>query len=439
MPLENAAHHAVWAIFFHSLSTLDDPHHSFCSDTWCYWQQAQVEGVDPAVKVKQVKHDTTAQRCQPQTSNVNESLHATVWKRAPKSKYCGKKTTEIAVALAVMQYSKGAGALAVMQYNKGASALAVMQYSKGAGALAVMQYSKGASALAMMQYSKGAGALAVMQYSKVAGALAVMQYNKGASALAVMQYSKGAGALAVMQYSKGAGALAVMQYNKGASALAVMQYNKGASALAVMQYSKGAGTLTDAVSSLGVSPGKTLLRVTAQFDEIRLCVADKAAKIESKTSRKRRAMQKLHDNYLGKIATVEHKLKGRVKVQFSDGQILTYNEALLHPVDAATEQDEQTNMPFKRYDIVCIEKNKDKVKSLQQDHGGWDSSMVSVLGKNGIVNKVDEDGDVFVEFADKPKANLPKPPEFFVSDEISDRFRGEDVLSDLDIVICLPW
>ena len=47
-----------------------------------------------------------------QTSNANESLHSTVWKRAPKSKYCGKKTTEIAVALAVMQYNKGAGALA---------------------------------------------------------------------------------------------------------------------------------------------------------------------------------------------------------------------------------------------------------------------------------------------------------------------------------------
>ena len=182
----DAAHHAVWAIFFHSLSTLDDPHHSFCSDTWCYWLQAQLEGVDPAIKLKQMKHDTPLprdvserliplfehlanpdllSRCMKLvTSNANESLHSTVWRRAPKEKYCGKKTTEIAVALAVMSYNKGAGAL------------------------------------------------------------------------------------------------------------------------------------SDAISSLGVSPGKTLLRVTAQLDALRLRVADKVAQTATKTSRKRRAMQKLqHD------------------------------------------------------------------------------------------------------------------------------------------------
>ena len=31
-----------------------------------------------------------------------------------------------------------------------------------------------------------------------------------------------------------------------------------------------------------------------------------------------------------------------------------------------------------RCDIVCIEKDKDKVMSHQQGHGGWESSMVSV-------------------------------------------------------------
>ena len=31
-----------------------------------------------------------------------------------------------------------------------------------------------------------------------------------------------------------------------------------------------------------------------------------------------------------------------------------------------------------RCDIVSIEKNKDKVMSLQQGHGGWESNMVSV-------------------------------------------------------------
>ena len=46
-----------------------------------------------------------------QTSNPTESLHATVWRRAPKSKHRGKKTAELAVALAVMQHNKVATAL----------------------------------------------------------------------------------------------------------------------------------------------------------------------------------------------------------------------------------------------------------------------------------------------------------------------------------------
>ena len=46
-----------------------------------------------------------------QTSNPTESLHATVWRRALKSKHSGKKTAELAVALAVMQHNKVATAL----------------------------------------------------------------------------------------------------------------------------------------------------------------------------------------------------------------------------------------------------------------------------------------------------------------------------------------
>ena len=127
-----AARNAVWAIFFHSLSTLEDPHHSFCSESWCFWKQAE-EAVDPKRKYAETRHDVPLprdvserliplfqrlsnrellSRCMKlQTSNANESLHATVWRRAPKSKYCGKKTAEVAVALAVMQYNKGATAL----------------------------------------------------------------------------------------------------------------------------------------------------------------------------------------------------------------------------------------------------------------------------------------------------------------------------------------
>ena len=63
--------------------------------------------------------------------------------------------------------------------------------------------------------------------------------------------------------------------------------------LAVMQYNKGAGALADAVSSLGVLPGKPLVVVAEKLDAIRIRVAEDAAKAETKTSRKLRAMQKL--------------------------------------------------------------------------------------------------------------------------------------------------
>ena len=142
-PDVKAARDAVWAIFFHSVSTVDDPHHSRCSPSWCFWQQALAEGVDPAVKFAQTKHDVPLprdvsyrlvplserlasedllSRCMKlQTSNVNECLHSLVWRRAPKAKYCGKKTIEIAAALAVLQFNKGASALADAVVSLGAS------------------------------------------------------------------------------------------------------------------------------------------------------------------------------------------------------------------------------------------------------------------------------------------------------------------------------
>ncbi|KAI0240476.1 hypothetical protein LSAT2_008785 [Lamellibrachia satsuma] len=75
--------------------------------------------------------------------------------------------------------------------------------------------------------------------------------------------------------------------------------------------------------------------------------------------------------YLGQVGVVKGKRSGSIVVQFPDGAA---------------------------YDIVVIEKNKDRVKELQEGHGGWKASLVSVLGKNGIVNQIDENGDVFVEF-----------------------------------------
>ncbi|KAK2154909.1 hypothetical protein NP493_2127g00003 [Ridgeia piscesae] len=70
--------------------------------------------------------------------------------------------------------------------------------------------------------------------------------------------------------------------------------------------------------------------------------------------------------------------------------------------------------------MVVVDSNKDKVRSLQEGHGGWKSclelddnleqlflvtigdltALKGVLGKSGIVNRIDDDGDVYVEFKD---------------------------------------
>ena len=56
-----------------------------------------------------------------QTSNANKRLHSLVWRRAPKEKYYGKKTAEIAVVLVVLRFHKGAGALAAVVNGLGVS------------------------------------------------------------------------------------------------------------------------------------------------------------------------------------------------------------------------------------------------------------------------------------------------------------------------------
>ena len=45
------------------------------------------------------------------TSNANESLHAVIWRRAPKAGFSYRKTVEMAVALGAAQLTKGAHVL----------------------------------------------------------------------------------------------------------------------------------------------------------------------------------------------------------------------------------------------------------------------------------------------------------------------------------------
>jgi hypothetical protein len=126
--IENARN-AIWAIMFHSLSTPEDPRHRFCNPEWGWFRKAEADGRDPRDVYEESAHDPPLPkdicerliplfqrlsdrdllaRCMTlQTSNTNECLHSTIWRRAPKHKNCGRKTLETAAALAVMQFNKG--------------------------------------------------------------------------------------------------------------------------------------------------------------------------------------------------------------------------------------------------------------------------------------------------------------------------------------------
>ncbi|KAI0240090.1 hypothetical protein LSAT2_009191 [Lamellibrachia satsuma] len=68
-----------------------------------------------------------------------------------------------------------------------------------------------------------------------------------------------------------------------------------------------------------------------------------------------------------------------------------------YPGKGNADQEEEDNQPFHMYDVVTIEEDKDRVKQLQEDRAIWEPSMTSVLGLTGIVNKINDDGNVFVE------------------------------------------
>ncbi|KAK2180416.1 hypothetical protein NP493_444g02041 [Ridgeia piscesae] len=82
--------------------------------------------------------------------------------------------------------------------------------------------------------------------------------------------------------------------------------------------------------------------------------------------------------YLGKVGIVKEKHLTNVVVQFPDGDWWAYNPALLQRCEDEPDQGKERDGSFQRYDIVVVDSNKDKVMSLQEGHGGWKASLVSV-------------------------------------------------------------
>ena len=129
---------AVKAILHHSWSTNEAPDHQYCPEgesSWCKFQRANSTGQTPPAHrttipkavgdvIKPVfdrlSEESLLQRClKGSTQNRNESLHATVWDRCPKSQSGTPKTVETAIGLAVINFNDGAEPLADIMQKMG--------------------------------------------------------------------------------------------------------------------------------------------------------------------------------------------------------------------------------------------------------------------------------------------------------------------------------
>ena len=123
----------VWAIFFHKLSTDEEPQHEMCTDT-CPYKIAQREkkpythknSLPKAVMdtIKPVFRDLSdpdlLRKClKGYTQNANESVNSLVWRFAPKRKNHGVHVVNTALALAVGVFNDGAGTYAKVMRELG--------------------------------------------------------------------------------------------------------------------------------------------------------------------------------------------------------------------------------------------------------------------------------------------------------------------------------
>lgn len=119
---------AIWATFYHKISTDAKPQHIYCptgTDSWCTWQKANAVGnlknyvhkpalpdiVQTAIKpvYEALSNEELLQRCLGGfTQNNNESLNQKIWKIAPKSTFGSFRIIEIAAYVAASTFNDGA-------------------------------------------------------------------------------------------------------------------------------------------------------------------------------------------------------------------------------------------------------------------------------------------------------------------------------------------
>lgn len=113
---------AVWATWYHYMSTDDKPVHELCSDKWCKYKIAQQKGdqfthttnlpeavmlaIKPVYKVLALPE--LLKKClHGKTQNPNECLNALIWKRCPKTTFVSNQTVKIATFDATAVFNDG--------------------------------------------------------------------------------------------------------------------------------------------------------------------------------------------------------------------------------------------------------------------------------------------------------------------------------------------
>ncbi|CAF4913332.1 unnamed protein product, partial [Rotaria socialis] len=114
---------AVWAIWKHKSSSNSEPHHEWCSPSYCGYLQALEKGEEydhtphslPLKIMKAIRsafeelaHPDTLKRVRNGGSqNANESFHSILWSLAPKNRYSTGVMIDLCAAMAVSFYNDG--------------------------------------------------------------------------------------------------------------------------------------------------------------------------------------------------------------------------------------------------------------------------------------------------------------------------------------------
>ena len=118
----------IWAGLLHCMSSDDNPMHTRCSPTWCWYRRAEENGENPdshrlhagnslsrevGQKLIPVYHrmssDSPLTHMQHGgTQNANECLNSVIWARCPKTVFVGKTRVEAAASMAISIFNEAA-------------------------------------------------------------------------------------------------------------------------------------------------------------------------------------------------------------------------------------------------------------------------------------------------------------------------------------------